>query len=193
MDNKFFQRLFPSSASPPRSSQNATLEAVAERGDADAQFKMGLHYGSAGPGQNYSRAEYWYLKAAAQKHPLAHYNLGVLYGNGQCGPRDWAKSLSWIQKAADLGSAPAQYHLGIRHHRAAMNYQTTSDKESEQISQSRMDAYVCFRLAQAQGYPGAEAAGNLVSLSMTHQQVAEAGRRIAALKTAVQSPVLKQN
>jgi len=188
MNKKFLQRLFPPKTASPTPSQNETLEANAECGDAETQFKFGLHYGADGPGQNYSRAEYWYLKAAAQRHPLAHYNLGVMYGDGQCGTRDWAKSLLWIQKAANLGSAPAQYHLGLRHHRAAMHRQTAAAKESEQISQSWMDAYIWFRLAEAQHYPGAETAGNLASLNMTRQEVAEATRRIAAFKITIHPP-----
>ena len=57
---------------------------MAERGVAEAQFSLGLKYANGeGAAQDYSQAELWYLKAAGQKHALAHFNLGVMYANGR--------------------------------------------------------------------------------------------------------------
>ena len=152
-----------------------TTEVLAQRGDAEAQFHLGLKFASAkGAAQDYALAEHWYLKAADQKHPLAHFNLGMMYASGQGMPSDRAKSLVWIQKAADLGDAGAQYRLGEAHHRAIL------DESPEAVSQSRINAYKWFRLAAAQGYQGAETACEVVNLNMTREDVMEAGRRIAA-------------
>ena len=152
-----------------------TTEALARRGDAEAQFHLGLKFASAkGAAQDYAQAERWYLKAADQKHPLAHFNLGMMYASGQGMPSDRAKSLVWIQKTADLGDAGAQYRLGEAHHRAIL------DGSPQNVSQSRINAYKWFRLAAAQGYHGAETACEVVNLNMTREDVVEAGRLIAA-------------
>lgn len=149
---------------------------MAENGDAEAQFSLGLKHASA-PVQDFAQAEQWYLKAAAQDHPLAHFNLGIMYTNGQLGPCDWAKGLVWIQKAADLGDAGAQYRLGADHHRSVM------DGGSTNVTQSRIDACKWFRLAAAQGYDGAGMAGDIVTMEMTREDVQEVDRLITAFKT----------
>jgi len=148
---------------------------MAEGGDAEAQFNLGLRHASARvPAQDYAKAEHWYLRAAAQNHPLAHFNLGMMYAYGQGGPCDWAKAEVWLQKAADLGDAGAQYQIGVNHHRAAVSGKNVD------ISQSRINACKWFRLAALQGYHAAEIAGDVVSMSMTHEDVMEAGRRVVA-------------
>ena len=92
-------------------------------------------------------------------------------------PSDRAKSQVWIQKAADLGDAGAQYSLGAIYHRAIQ------DGLPKDASQSRINAYKWFRLAAAQGYQGAETACDMVNLDMTHEDVAEGRRRIAAFRS----------
>lgn len=50
----------------------ANTEVRAQRGDAEAQFQLGLKFASAkGAAQDYAQAEPWYLKAADQNHALA--------------------------------------------------------------------------------------------------------------------------
>lgn len=101
----------------------------------------------------------------------------MMYASGQGMPSDRAKSLEWIQKAADLGDAGAQYRLGAAHHRAILG------GSPENVSQSWINAYKWFRLAAAQGYQGAETACEVVNLNLTREDVMEAGRRIAAFST----------
>src|SRR5436305_14233433 len=62
---------------------------VAQRGDANAQFNIGLLY-AAGKGvkQDYRQAAEWYRKAAEQGVGAAEYNLGVMYANGDGVTRD---------------------------------------------------------------------------------------------------------
>jgi TPR repeat protein len=152
-----------------------TTESMAQRGDAAAQFSLGLKFASgSGALQDYGQAAHWYLKAADQSHSLAQFNLGIMYANGQGMPRDPARSLVWIQRAADLGDAGAQYNLGVTHHRASLS------GLPEDAAGSRIDAYKWLRLAAAQGYQGSETACDVVNLHMTREDVAEGGRRIAA-------------
>ncbi len=77
---------------------------VAQRGDANAQFNVGLLYanGKGVPKDDRQAAE-WYGKAALQGVAAAEYNLGVMYANGDGVPRDVHEAVKWLQKAADHG------------------------------------------------------------------------------------------
>lgn len=80
------------------------LTQAAEKGDARAQFRLGLVYehgrdGRAGTKDDKKAAE-WYAKAAAQGNPKAANNLGTLYRLGHGVPRDDAKAFSWYLKAS---------------------------------------------------------------------------------------------
>lgn len=156
---------------------------MAEGGDAEAQFNLGLRHAIARfPAQDYAKAEHWYLRAAAQNHPLAHFNLGMMYTLGQGGPCDWEKGQVWMRKAADLGDAGAQYQMGVSDHRASVS------RGDVDISQSRINACKWFRLAALQGYQMAETAGDVVSMSMTREDVQEAGRLVIAFNLLIGAP-----
>src|ERR1051325_3734785 len=104
MNVLFFRRRFRHSPSPVRQ----TLESQAERGDADAQFSLGLKFSSGGGVPDYTQAAHWYLKAAEQNHALAQFNLGIMCARGQGARADQAQSMMWIDRAACLGDAGAQ-------------------------------------------------------------------------------------
>ena len=53
------------------------------------------------------------LAAAGDTH--AQYELGVRFAEGRNGPRDQAKAIEWLTKAADQNFPPAQYRLGVIH------------------------------------------------------------------------------
>lgn len=150
---------------------------MAERGVAEAQFKMGLKCANGiGTAQDYAQAGRWYLKAADQNHPLAQFNLGMMHAKGQGTPKDAVKSQEWFQKAAELGDAGAQYEIGIKHQRAIR------DGRPENASGSSIAAYQWLRLAADQGYYGAEEVCVMVNLQMTREDAAEGRRRVAAFK-----------
>ena len=75
---------------------------LAERGDADAQYALGVmyHYG-AGASQDYAEAARWYRLAAAQGDANAQFNLGVMYYKGEGVAVDLAEARRWYQAAAD--------------------------------------------------------------------------------------------
>ncbi len=56
------------------------LLTYAESGDMFAQGMVGVSYYNLG---RQFEASKWYLKAAEQGHPLAQYNLGLMYGRGE--------------------------------------------------------------------------------------------------------------
>lgn len=172
MSKNFFRRWFaPATAAPIQE----TTDVLAQRGNAEAQFSLGLRYATAhGAAQDYAQAEHWYLKAADQNHPLAHFNLGIMHASGHGRPSNRATSLVWFQKAADLGDAGAQFRLGETHHRDVM-----SGAEAN-AGQSRIEAYKWFRLAANQGYRGAVTACDAVNLHMTREEVEQGNQQVAA-------------
>ena len=75
---------------------------LAEQGDAEAQFNLGLmYYKGRGVPQDYAEAVKWYRKAAEQGVAEAQYNLGFMYNNGQGIPQDYAEAARWYLKAAE--------------------------------------------------------------------------------------------
>ena len=86
---------------------------LAERGNADAQMKLGFFY-EYGQGiiQNATDAVKWYLKAAEQGNAVAQYNLGRKYEDGQGVIRNDLEASKWYRKAAKQGNANAQNNLG---------------------------------------------------------------------------------
>ena len=86
---------------------------LAEQGDADAQFNLGLMYRKgAGVPQDYSEAVKLYRLAAEQGVADAQTNLGVRYQNGQGVPQDYTEAAKWYRMAAEQGYATAQSNLG---------------------------------------------------------------------------------
>ena len=90
------------------------LRPWAERGDARAQYNLGvMYYDGRGVAQDYTKALKWWEKAAAQGDADAQYSLGTMYDAGQGVAQDYAKARKWFEKAAAQGLAAAQYNLGF--------------------------------------------------------------------------------
>lgn len=114
--------------------------ALADKGDADAQFNLGQAYKlGRGVPADLGSAQSWYEKAAAKGHEQAQANLGlILFQKGER-----AKALPWLRKAADAGDPRAQYVLG------------TAMFNGDLISKDWPRAYAFMQLAAAQGLPPA--------------------------------------
>lgn len=93
----------------------------AERGNAKAQFKLGVFYESGlnASGQGVPRdvdaAYKWYRKSAEQGHPPAQVQLGWLINSGLGAQQNFKEVIYWTRKAADQGYADAQFLLGWRY------------------------------------------------------------------------------
>jgi TPR repeat protein len=86
---------------------------LADQGDADAQFNLGVLYEKGqGVRQDYAAAASWYRKAADQGETSAESALAKMYFNGQGVPKDHAAAMSWVRKAADQGDVSGQVELG---------------------------------------------------------------------------------
>lgn len=91
--------------------------AAAERGDADAQFRLGYLHANGGSGVPHDDAEAvrWYRLAAEQGHAEAQLQLGYSYFRGAGVPQDDAKGVHWHRAAANQGHPDAQIALGAAH------------------------------------------------------------------------------
>jgi hypothetical protein len=89
------------------------LHKQAEKGDAEAQFNLGLLYDRGqGVPKDKSEALRWYRLAATQGDTFAQNSLGDNYWEGTGVPKDDKEAVRWWRLAADKGFAPAQHSLG---------------------------------------------------------------------------------
>ena len=87
---------------------------LAESGDADAEYNIGLLYmNGLGVKKNSRFARQLFMAAAEQGQADAQYNLGLMYYQGNTVFRSNKDAFNWWVKAAAQGHAPAQYNLGI--------------------------------------------------------------------------------
>jgi localization factor PodJL len=92
----------------------ATLKALATRGDASAQYELGVRYSEGrGLGRDSKAAAQWFEKAADQGLAPAQYRLGSYYEKGIGVERDYAKARSYYQEAAENGNARAMHNLAV--------------------------------------------------------------------------------
>ena len=89
------------------------LEAMAEQGDAYAQYLMG-RLCRDGPLliPDSQKARHWFAQAAEQDLPEAQYALGKLLLSDDREVRDPEEGVRWMQKAAENGDHFAAYQLG---------------------------------------------------------------------------------
>ena len=173
MGKNFIQRWFV--ARPPGAEKTVpfSVEQLAQGGDAEAQFQLGLKYATAqGVARDEIQAAAWYLKAAEQNHGLAQLNLGQLFASGKGVILDATRSLFWFRRAAHLGIAGAQFNLGRVCQRASM------DGSEADAPEARIEAYMWYELAAAQNYSAAVGAYAQLTIKMTQDEVTEARRRV---------------
>ena len=92
----------------------ATLKALATRGDASAQYELGVRYSEGrGLARDTKAAAQWVEKAADQGLAPAQYRLGSYYEKGIGVERDYAKAKSYYQQAAENGNARAMHNLAV--------------------------------------------------------------------------------
>ena len=82
--------------------------ALAEQGNAQAQFGLGVLYANGhGVLKDFKQAAKWYRKAAKQGNAGAQLGLGVLYANGQGVVKDNAYAHMWLSIAETNGAERA--------------------------------------------------------------------------------------
>ena len=85
---------------------------LAEHGDAEAQFALGLlYYDGIGVPVDHTESSYWFHRAAEQGHAGAQYNLGNAYLRGEGVRKNETMAVRWWRKAADQGMTAARFIL----------------------------------------------------------------------------------
>ncbi|KAI8886565.1 HCP-like protein [Backusella circina FSU 941] len=76
---------------------------LANSGNTNAQYKLGIYYEEVLSMPEYSIAKTWYSMAAEENHMDALYRLGRLYEEGKGVEKNIDKSISFYLKAAEFG------------------------------------------------------------------------------------------
>jgi TPR repeat protein len=81
--------------------------AAAEKGNATAQFFVGLRYheGANGHPKDFEKAAFWWKKSAEQEFPDAEVGMGELYLAGRGVRRDSQEAFKFFQRAARHGDS----------------------------------------------------------------------------------------
>ena len=140
----------------------AEWQDLADTGDAQAAYGMGLLYGNGfGVDMNDELALKYYGVAAEQGHADAAFNLAVMHQNGWGVPMDEAKANEWYALAADKGNTEAQMALGRYF---AMDFLDSYDP---------VTAYKWFSLAFELGDFDAKDKRDFIASRMTPEQLAQ--------------------
>lgn len=104
----------------------------AEKGNADAQFRLAERYFS--PFDEYfdvdnERAFCWYEKAALQNHPKAQRMLGICYIKGLGIEENFEKGMSWLMKAAENDDDKAMVNVAL----ALLNEDSSSEEKNKAV------------------------------------------------------------
>ena len=140
----------------------AEWQDLADSGDANSAYGMGLLYGNGfGVDMNDELALKYYGIAAEQGHSDAAFNLAVMHQNGWGVPMDEKKANEWYLVAAEKGNTEAQMALGRYF---AMDFLDTYDP---------VVAYKWFSLAVHLGDFDAKEKRDFIASRMTAEQVAQ--------------------
>lgn len=127
-------------------------EHMANEGDIEAQYKLGLQYRYGGSvdrcdssfGIDYKQALSLFRKLAEQGHADAQFELAQMYNDGVGVTQNDVLAIYWYRKAAEQGVASAQFRLGIKY------------KLGQGFQQDDTLAQEWFEKAYSNGYPREE-------------------------------------
>ena len=88
-----------------------SLKEQAAKGDAAAQFKLGMAYLSGqGVTQDPAQAAALWTQAATNGHVAAQFNLAVLHAQGKGVPQNYFEAAKFFRMAAEQKDKAAQYN-----------------------------------------------------------------------------------
>lgn len=164
-----FQKGWKAYSSTDYAAALAEWQDLAEAGNADACYGMGLLYGNGfGVDLNDDLALKYYLIAAEKGHAEAQYSLGIMHQNGWGVPVNEEEGVKWYLLAADQGIAGAHLALGRVY---AMDYSEKFDA---------VEAYKWFGLAAKSGDLDAKSKLDFLASRMSAEQITDAQGRIDA-------------
>lgn len=164
-----FQKGWKAYSSTDYATALAEWQDLAEAGDADACYGMGLLYGNGfGVDLNDDMALKYYRIAAEKGHAEAQYSLGIMHQNGWGVPIDEEEGIKWYTLAADQAVVGAHLALGRVY---AMDFSEKFDA---------VEAYKWFGLAAKGGDLDAKSKVEFLASRMTPEQISDAESRINA-------------
>jgi FOG: TPR repeat, SEL1 subfamily len=126
-------------------SYSPKLEKKAMRGNAEAQYILGLcYFKGQGISMDKETGVKFYKDAARKGHAEAQYALGHCYFEGQGVSQSYYEGMHWHHMAAEQGHVQAQFALGFRY------------LNGEGVSKDLRESVKWFRKASEQGYDLAE-------------------------------------
>ena len=101
-------------AQPPRPKSLAELRKLADQGDAEAQWQMGVRFHNAeGVPHDDAQAMQWFQRAAEQGHVTAQSALGAYYFAARGVPKDLSKAYFWSVIAMAQGDEISKGRLEL--------------------------------------------------------------------------------
>jgi localization factor PodJL len=99
---------------PPVTVGPYSLRLAAARGDASAQFEVGVRLAEGkGADQDMKEALQWYQRSAGSGFAMAQFRLGTLYERGLGVKADVARARIWYTRAAQQGNVKATHNLAV--------------------------------------------------------------------------------
>lgn len=150
------------------------LHKQAEKGDAEAQFSLGLLYDRGrGVPKDKSEALRWYRLAATQGDMFAESALGDNYWEGTGVPKDDTEAVRWWRLAAGKGFAPAQHSLG-----------KILSGGGQGVPSDKIHAYMWLMLSASQGNEEASRQGDILSKQLKPAEITNAKKLAKQWKPA---------
>ena len=121
----------------------------------------------------------WIRKAAEQGEPVAEYELGYAYVEGNGVPKKMDEAVAWFRRCAEQGSPLGQVGLG------------TAYAKGDAGERDLIEAYKWFLLAAAQGQGVARDQLQNLARRLTLEEIVEAKKRADAFKPRRPGPAPK--
>jgi TPR repeat protein len=115
-------------------------------------------------------------KSAAAGDATAQNSIGLMFASGEGVLKNVLEAREWFRRAAHQGDAVAQFNLGNLCHPASLSPLLGG------VPEARIESYMWFNLAAAQGHSRAEASCEMLNLQMTDAELHEGNRRVNAFQ-----------
>jgi TPR repeat protein len=148
------------------------IRQLAQQGDAEAQFSLGLQY-DTGNGEQHDpeQAFYWFSRAARQGIAGACLYLGMKYEFGTGVGRDLLQAQHWYEQAAGQGWPQAAFMLASLY----LNNEPAR----------RIPGCAWITIAGEQGFPGAVEIRKQHCLDLSPSDARQVEERISTIKTTL--------
>jgi TPR repeat protein len=162
----FLGRIFSRHPSPARPSESAPGAAL--------EIRNPCRFDDCGLAEDFPEAIDRARKGAEEGDATAQNSFGLRFASGEGVPRSEAEASKWFRRAAQQGLADAQFNLGNLFYSASLSRPPVGTGEA------RIEAYMWYHLAAAQGHQRAGAFEETLNLQLTDSELHEGNRRAQA-------------